>query len=189
MLFGGSSMYFTSILSVKDDGTVDINPAEKNFTIERKAKRITDAYVEYEKVEGMSFAERLASLHGVNKLDNPLKLFLTKLAREEKVEGSSFAHVDEVDGDVATIDWPVEMKLTNVLDQIENPGWFIFTGEVEIKDENTKGKFGYPVGAIDVSKVTACKQESCEEVRDTVQFIRSKYKLPDWQPPRMEGGQ
>lgn len=157
------------------------------YSVERKRARVRKANAAYPKIAAATLKKRIAFLHGVERIDNSLRQFLTKLGVQEEMSSNFFARVSEVDGDSAETDWPTEMKLTNVIDQIEEPGWYIFTGDVEIENEDERNSYGYPKGIVDITKVTACKQEACGEAKDAIQLIRTKFKLPDWEPRTSQG--
>jgi len=136
----------------------------------------------YRQIESFDTNARVAFLHGVSRIDNPLRLFLIKQGREQEVSGNLFVRVSEVDGDEALTDWPVEIKLTNALDQINEEGWYVLTGSIELEEEQELVRHGFPKAIVDVSKVTACQEKACGEVKDATSLIRARFDLPEWEP-------
>lgn len=182
------SQIFATYFQAKYDVTKGYKPVYVlNQPLMEKQARIRKANIAYSKLADVTLNQRLSYLHDVERIDNPLRYFLTGLGTQEMAAGSFFARVSEVDDDFAETDWPIEMKLTNVVDQIEEPGWYIFTGNAEIENEDEIDRYGYPKGIVDVTRVTACKQEACGEASDTIQLIRTKFKLPGWEPLPSQG--
>ena len=164
----------------------------KNFSLNRKQekqrqekmaiyRRWQQANGAYRQIENLDKSARVAFLHGVSSIDNPLSVFLTKLGSEQELSADLFVRVSGVDGDNALTDWPVEMKLTNTLDQISEEGWYILTGIVELDEPQDLVRHGFPKGIIDVSKVTTCQEKACGEANDVTSLIRARFDLPEWE--------
>ena len=158
-----------------------------NYAKQRKEQRIKEANDFYSKFSSRDFKTRLTDLHGEGEITNPLRDVLLRMSTEALMPVTYFARVSDVDGDSAETDWPVEMKISNAHDVIESPGWYVFSGVLHEEDEIDLNSKGYPIGSFFVTRATACKQEACEEANDVTQLIRSKFKLPDWEPQSEQG--
>jgi len=64
----------------------------------------------------------------------------------------------------------------------------MLSGEIPALDDVAKTKVGISpknnAAALRIVKATECKDERCEDAADVIGFLKTKYKLYDWNPEK-----
>ncbi|MEA2093306.1 MAG: hypothetical protein U9P11_01935, partial [Pseudomonadota bacterium] len=136
--------------------------------------------LDYQRLEGADFASRVAFLHEVVQLDNPITAAARSLIQDRPVKVTVMVHIDAADGNKAEADKPSKVKLTATDALFEDEGWYIITGNLTA--DGTVDDSGFLIPDIAVAKATRCADGRCQEVDDVVALVRARYQDADWSP-------
>ena len=169
----------------------EVNPDVKGLNILKKGGRgeaKNKANLEYSKIKEQPFSVKAAFTHNTKDLDNvPIMTQVAKVLGYP-MNVTAVVHVKSVEEQNAWIDKPMPIFISDRKEKLEKPGWYMMSGEISPLDEVTKNKFGvapkYNAAAMRIVKVTECKDESCQEAADVIGFLKTKYKLYDWNPEK-----
>lgn len=168
-----------------------VNPDVKDLNLLKKGGRgeaKNKANYEYLKIKDQPFSVKAAFTHNAKDLDNiPLMAQAAKLLGYP-MNVTAIMHVKSVEGQNAWIDKPMPIFISDHKDKIEKAGWYMLSGELNSINDAAKTKVGISpksnAASLRIVKVTECKDEKCQEAADVVGFLKTKYKLYDWNPEK-----
>lgn len=184
--FIDESIFFVAKISKDEEKKWQISPENILNRIQQKniklGKKLSLIQKEYEILKSSSF-EKIASLQGKEKLDNPAIIHTLAEITEKGVPFTSLLHLKGADW----VDIPIPLKILvskPVLPKTE--GWYLITGTMQALSNKDKMNYGIKpkdkAGTIEINNAYRCETEQCSERPDIIAFLRDKYNLPDWKP-------
>ena len=141
--------------------------------------------VDYNDLTKADYTGRLAYMHGVDYLSNPIESVLLSKIKGKPAHVSFLTNITHLGQKKAFADWPVDLRIDDAAGLLKNIGWYIVSGDLS-SDEKRKSADSF-AAFLDLTAATACEKEGCAEVSDLVTLVRRRHDRPDWTPYRLNG--
>jgi len=155
--------------------------------VQQRAQRVTAISDDFTRLEQADIYDRLAYKYGIKRPHNLAIATAMSQVLGEPVRVNALLRISEVDGNNGTADWPNLVRLIGAAGVIDEEGWYIVSGDLEVpRTRREDGNKDIPV--FDIELAIACEEEQCGEVKDTLALVRGKHQFPDWEPPTASVG-
>lgn len=150
---------------------------------------------DYNELTRSDYLGRLAYMHGVERIDNPLSMLVASKIVKNALPVNSLVRISSLGKESAWADWPVPIKLTETAGLLNRTGWHIVSGNLAVLPDAQKKAAdlsdAHFAGTLELSAATACEEEGCREISDVAALVRRRHDKPSWTPYhapfRMEG--
>ena len=141
---------------------------------------------DYNELTRSDYLGRLAYMHGVERIDNPVSMLLASQIIQAPVPINSLVRIASLGKDSAWTDWPAVIKITGTSGLLNRSGWHIVSGALSPLNKEERKAQNVPdadfAGTLELSAATACEEDGCREISDVVSLVRKRHDKPSWTP-------
>lgn len=136
--------------------------------------------VDYNDLTKADYLGRLAYMHGVDDISNPIEAVLTSKIEQKPLSVSLLVHIANLGKKKAWADWPVDLRIDDATGLLKRTGWHIVSGDI-MAEPARKSPDSFSA-FLDLTAASVCDEDVCGEVSDLITLVRRRHDKPNWTP-------
>lgn len=180
-------MFATRVTRHPDTGVWQFSPSDtinrvrflSQQSLESKRRKWGELAADYARLKKEDDLARLAYLHGVDRIDHPLRKGVESRLLDAPVSGHFLLRLKGAIQGEGLADWPTTMRLKQVPPSLAEGGYAIVSGNLTVH-KHLLGTVAEPL--LTIKNMTPCLEPYCRDAADVLSLVRRRHKVPDWSP-------